>query len=549
MKQIFTSILVVILVVSIASLGIGCKEAEEVAEEAEEAAEEVAEEVAEEAEEVAEEAGGQPVEELIIGVQGDISGLDVQASRGIPGQSMLQLSYDGLVELSQGGEIMPALAEDWDISDDGLEYTFYLKKGVKFHNGREFVADDVKFSFERYVMPDVGFPFVDDFSIIKDIEVIDDYTVKCILKEVYNPFLAGIATGQRGIVAKEGYSDDEVPKFIEPIGTGPYKFVDWDPDNNYKIEAFEDYWGGTPTVKNITFQIIPDETVRVTALKTGDVDIILSPPMDDLVAELENPSSEDFVLDVIPGSESLVWGIAMDTTKPPFDDVRVRQALYHTIVPEDIIATVYKGIGEVTNDLYPEGHIWKNDIERPEHDIEKAKELLEEAGYGEGFDVLMFASETHALNKISEVIQAQLAEIGINAEIDVLEWSAWPQAGRDWNPHHLALMGTNTYTDPDKRYHLIFHSEGMSNWFAGWWNNEEADALLDEAKTIQDVEERKELYRQFLEILRDDAGFIWTHVVPLTYGYRSELEGVSFNFKGDFNYGITGGIPFVTKSE
>jgi peptide/nickel transport system substrate-binding protein len=489
------------------------------------------------------------IEELVIGVQGDISNQDVQVSRGTVGQAMHQLSYNGLCELDKDGNIIPGLAERWEISDDGLEYIFYLRKGVRFHNGREFKAGDVEFTFKRYAMPEVGFPFQADFNIMKKFDIIDDYTIKLTLDRPYAPLLAGVVSGQRGIVAKEGYTNEKVPKFVKQIGTGPYKVVGWDPDNYYKLEAFEDYWAGAPKVKKITFKIVPDETVRITALKTGDVDMILAPPSLDLIMAQRQQAS-DYKLEIIPKSEFLVWGLAMDQSEPPFNDVRVRQAFYHAIDPQAIIDTVYKGVGaEITNDFYPKGTPWDIGIERPRYDPGKAKALLEEAGYGNGLEVLMFAAVTHALDKQSEVIQAQLAKVGVTAKIEVIEWTAWLQAGRDWNPYNCAIHGTNLWVDPAKIFSHVFSSKGRANWWTGWYNTPETDQWLRKAEIVTDMTERKELYRMVLEKIRDDAGFIWTHIVSNSYGYRSELQGIRFNFRGDFIYENNKGLGWITKTK
>lgn len=545
-----------VVLVSVSMVGVfsfaGCKGAleeavteavEEVAEEIEEAVEEVVEEEAP-AEEAPEEAEA-IIDEIVVGMHGDNLTLDIQVEAGAVGMYMKQLLYNGLVGLSQDLDIVPSLAESWDISDNGLDYTFYLKKGVMFHNGREMVADDVKFSIERMADPELGSPWIGDVAVITNIEIIDDYTVKLSLGESFAPFLYNIASGWRPIVAKESYNEDNT--IDNPIGTGPYKFVEWIPDDKFVIEVFEDYWAGASTVKKITFKIIPDETVRLTALKTGDVDFITNVPSDDLATEMENPSSEDFILTIVPGSVSINSAFVMNTTKEPFDNVKVRQAMVYAIDAEEILNMVYKGIGEVAVGPYPEGSVWYAQYDVPDVDLEKAKELLEEAGYPDGFDFILNSTNTIAsFDKVATVIQAQLAKVGVNAIIELDEFAAYAerQGSMDFDAQ---VMGGGLFIDPELWYGLLLHTDSAYPMWYGMWTNTEVDGLLDQARVSSDLAERQELYANVNDIVWRDVPIIWFHIYPTTIGYSTELKGVEINGRGDFVFDNNKGLPYITK--
>jgi len=548
MKRVIVILLVIALSVSLLVLGISCKEeaVEEAVEEVEEAAEEAVEEVEEAAEEAVEEETAEideVVEKLIVGTTANITSLDLQNARGDVGLAMQQLSYNGLVEYDKDGLVVPSIAEDWDISDDGLEYTFYIRKGIKFHNGRELTAEDVRWSYERYMMPEVGFPFGARFAPIQNMEVVDDYTIIITIDEPYGAFLAGLGSGLRGIVAKEAYTEDDVPEFKgEPIGTGPYKFVDWDPDNYYEIEAFEDYWAGEPDVKSIVFQVIPDTTTRVTALKTGSADLILMPSFTDIVAYNENPE-EGYTLTTVPGTQSAVLQLAMDWTKPPFDDQRVRKAFQLAINPEDINKILFEELGTVATGLFPEGTYWYTDIEKPEQDFEEAKRLLAEAGYPDGLEVRVFAAEYAQVDKVSEILQAQLDNIGVVFNIEVLDFSSYLQAPRDWD-YDCGINATRLWIDPDFIYRHVLSPDGPAHWWSGYAGTEETQELLVEAKRATDDDERKAIYKEVDQLFQDE-GFIWLVSLPQSYGYRDGLE-IDINVRGDWIYDNNHGLGWLS---
>jgi len=484
------------------------------------------------------------IEEIVIGTPEDQITLDQQAEGGATGWAMKQLLYNGLVDLTKDLKIVPSLAEKWEVSEDGKEYTFYLRRGVMFHNGREMKAEDVKFSFERALKPETACQWLDNVSIIKDMKIIDEYTIKMTLEKPYAPFLYGIASGQRPIVAKESYNDDNT--ILTPIGTGPYKFVKWEPDNYFILEAFEGYWAGTPTVKKITFKVISDETVRLTALKTGEADIILSPPENILIKEISNPSSEDYRLSINEGSLQWAYAFGMNQEFEPFKDIRVRKAILYAIDPNAIIETVFHGQAAVATELWPRGNVWYMDIDRPKPDIAKARELLEEAGYSNGFEFNISTTNVLKLDKIAEIIQSQLTKIGLNAKLEIDEFATFidRETNMDFDAHMLA---NNLFLDPEIIWSIVLKTGGAFNQWYMNYNNTEIDALLDKAAISNDFNYRKKLYEQVTSLIWEDVPIVWLVNTPFSYGYRTYLKGVEFNGRNDFIFDNNKGIPFLTK--
>ncbi len=491
---------------------------------------------------------GNPIENLIVGVTDDMVILDQMSETGATGLMMKQFLYNGLVEKDADGNIIPGLAEKWTVSEDGKEYTFNLRKGVKFHNDRELKAEDVKFSIERIKDPNVASIFVGNFSHVTNIEIVDDYTVKFVLDASYAPFLSGIATGNIPIVAKESYDADN--KLVTPIGTGPYKYVEWIADDHFTLAAFDGYWAGKPTVNQITFKVIPDGTVRLTALKTGEADIIIDPPAQELTAEMQAPSSTDFKLDIVQGSVKLSEAFTMNIKNKPFDQLKVRQAVSMLLDPQEIVTTVFKGVGTVCSGLYGEGNPWFVDVPRPAVDVDGAKALLEEAGLADGFEFDLSTTNVWDFDKVAEVVQAQLAKAGIKANITVDEFAAYAdkQAKGEFDAQ-LVASDYGVFPDPEQWYSLLLKTGNPYPAWYGNYSNPEIDKLLDEAVTATDLTKRQDLYKQVAQIVWQDLPLVWLQQVPMGVGYRTDLVGIenAFAKRVDLIFDTNKGIGWLTR--
>jgi len=442
--------------------------------------------------------------------------------------------YNNLVQFEYGGtKVVPGLAESWTVSEDGLTYTFKLRAGAKWHSSNDFKptrdanADDVLFSFNRQWKEDHPFHKVsggayDYFKdmgmpeLLKSIEKVDDLTVRFTLNKVEAPFLANLAMPFAAIMSAE-YGDallkKKTPERIDqaPIGTGPFQFVAYQKDAVIRYKAFEPYWGGKAAIDNLVFAITPDPAVRFAKLKAGECHVVPYPNPADIPAMKQDASV------TVMEQEGLNIGyLAFNTTKKPFDDVRVRRAINMAIDKNAIVQAVYQGAGVAAkNPIPPTMWSYNNAIEDYPYDAAKAKALLTEAGVPEGFETDLWAMPVQRpynpnARRMAEMMQADLAKVGIKARIVQYEWGEYRkrlQAGE----HLAGMLGwTGDNGDPDNFLHTLLGCEaarpGGSN-IAKWCNQEYDDLVLQAKRTI-DIGARTKLYEQAQVIFKEQAPWL-----------------------------------------
>ena len=441
--------------------------------------------------------------------------------------------FNKLVEFIPGTtELQPALAESWDVSDDGKVYTFHLRKGVKFHArggftpSREFTADDVIATFNRMWKKDDAYHAVsggayDYFNdmgmpdLLSAIEKVDDNTVKMTLSKPESPFIANLAMDFAAIHSKE-YMDAMLkagtPEKVdqEPIGTGPFIWANYRKDDRIIYNANVNYFRGKQPIDRLVFSITPDQATREARLEAGECDVIPYPNPANVEKLKSNPN-----LQVLEQEGLNVGYLAMNVQKPPFDNVKVRQAINMAIDKEAILAAVYQGAGKAAKNPIPPT-IWSYDdsIEAYPYDVEKAKAMLAEAGVSNLQTDLWYMPVQRPYNpdakRMAELMQADLAKVGITAELKTFEWGEYRkrlQAGE----HMMGMLGwTGDNGDPDNFMGVLLSCgsarEGGQN--VAKWCNEEFTKLLDEAKQISDVEKRTELYKQAQAIFHEEAPWV-----------------------------------------
>ena len=438
--------------------------------------------------------------------------------------------YNQLVEFARGTTtLVPALAESWDISDDKTVYTFHLRQGVKVHGNaaftptRDFNADDVMFSFERQwkaenpynkvsggaydYFNDMGMP-----DLMKAIEKVDDYTVKFTLNHPESPFLANLGMDFASILSAE-YADAMLkagtPEQVDqaPIGTGAFTFVQYEKDATIRFKAFPEYWGGKAAIDDLVFAITPDASTRYAKLKAGECQVMVAPGPADLEA-----MGKDADINLMNQPGLNVGYLAFNVLKKPFDDKRVRQAMNMAIDKKSIIDAVYLGAGVAAiNPMPPTIWGYNNNVKDYEYNPEKAKALLTEAGYGDGFESDLWAMPVQRpynpnAQRIGELIQADLAKLNIKTTIVSFEWGEYrkrAQAGE----HMMAQLGwTGDNGDPDNFLFLLgcdAAREGGQN--IAKWCNQEFDDLLKQARQLSDVGERTKIYEKMQEIAKEEA--------------------------------------------
>ncbi len=438
--------------------------------------------------------------------------------------------YNKLVEFKPGStEIAPGLAESWEVSPDGTVYTFHLRKGVKFHAGknftptRDFDADDVLFSIDRqwkadnpfhnisggtyYYFVDMGFP-----ALLKSVEKTDDYTVRFTLATPEAPFLADLAMDFATILSAE-YADTLLkagkPDLLdqEPVGTGPFQFVQYQKDSLIRYKKFPDYWGPKAKLDALVFAITKDASVRLAKLEAGECQIAAYPSPADLAQIKADPKLQ---LLELPGLN--IGFLAFNAQKKPFDDKRVRIALSMAIDKQAILDAVYQGAGEPAKTLLPPT-IWAYDGDLPDypHDVAAAKKLLAEAGLAGGFTTDLWAMPVQRpynpdARRIAELIQADLAKLDVKVNIVSYEWGEYLKRVNQ-GEHMMAEVGwTGDNGDPDNFLTELLSCAaarpGGSN--PAKWCNHDFDALIGKAVTLTDQAARTTLYRQAQGILHDE---------------------------------------------
>ncbi|WP_164668144.1 ABC transporter substrate-binding protein [Virgibacillus doumboii] len=436
--------------------------------------------------------------------------------------------YDTLVRYKQDStEVRPALATEWSTSDDGKVWTFKLRDDVKFHDGTDFTAEDVVFNFERWATSGefiyYGYMFgatEDDLGgIIESVEATGDYEVKFTLSEPNAPFLQTLAMPPFGIASPEAVEKHGENYFKNPVGTGPFVFEEWVPDDQITVTKNEDYFGEVAKVDKVIFRTIPDNGARFLELQAGSIDLMTGlNPQDIQIAE------DDKNLQIIRRPSMNVSYMAMNTSKEgPMSEKLVRQAINLAIDKEELLK-LYEGIGKpAKNPIPPSLWGYNDEIEDYGYDVEEAKALLAEAGYADGFDVTLhtMANPRPYMPQpkvTAQAIKNMLKDVNINVEIVVSDWDTHLTATEN-GEHDMAFLGwTGDNGDPDNFLYVLLDKDNAKVGSAGniaFYKNDEVHDLLKQAQTEMDQEVRTELYMQAQEIIHEDAPwFPIAHTTP-----------------------------------
>ncbi len=457
-----------------------------------------------------------PPNVLIVGQIAEPKSLDPSVDTAVNDFRILMNMYDGLVRYKDGTlEPEPALAESWDISDDGLTYTFHLREGVKFHDGTPFNAEAVKFTFDRMLdesHPFHGtgpFPLAFFFSAIESTTAVDAQTVEFKLNAPYAPFLSNLAYPAGLIVsptAVEKYGEDFGRN---PSGTGPFKFENWDSNTSVVITRNEDYWDGAPPLEAVVYRPITDANTRVAEMLSGGIDLMVEVPPDNL-----SQFRDDDQFKVYEQAGPHLWFLILNTKEGPFADKRVRQAVNYAIDKKTLVENVLQGTAEVAAGPTPPAFAWAYDeaLEPYPYDPEKAKALLKEAG-AEGAKLTFYVTDggSGMLDPVAmgTAIQADLAKVGLDVKIETYEWNTFlgevnPGLEGKADMAEMAWM-TN---DPDTLPYLALRTDAFPDkggFNSGYYSNPEVDALLEKARTATDQAERATLYKEMQTIVQDDA--------------------------------------------
>ncbi|MFN2226934.1 MAG: ABC transporter substrate-binding protein [Anaerolineae bacterium] len=449
----------------------------------------------------------------------DLSGLDPQSEMSLAMYGVARNIYSTLVRLGYEGDldIHPDLAETWDISDDGKIYTFHLRQGVKFHTGQEVTADDVKFTFERLYDPEMASPasmfgaFIvgvqdkleGNATEVPGIKVVDKYTVEFTLSQPYGAFLAELVTPSLGILCQEEVEKWGADYLVHPSGTGPFMLNEWVRGEKLVLEANPDYYEGAPALDTVEIIIIEDEATGILKFENGELDVY-GVPSADLDRLMADPKWKDQIISV-PALDTYYF--QLNNFSPPLDDVRVRKAIAHAIDRQAILDTIIK-TGELAYTVLPPGMPCYNpDIAHYDYDPDTARDLLKEAGYEDGFTMKVLQ---RSQSDVVDAIVAQLAEVGITLEQEMVERSAFWDIVYKGQTDSYYLSWWADFGDPHNFFYYIWRSEPETEESKNMYVNAEVDELIDQAAVTTDPDERCQLYHQIEQIgIEQDAQRVW----------------------------------------
>jgi peptide/nickel transport system substrate-binding protein len=479
-----------------------------------------------------------PADVLVVGQVAEPKSLDPQAVTATNDFRILVNVYDGLVRFRSGTlQIEPALASSWDISDDGLTYTFHLRRDVSFHDGTPFNAQAVKFNFDRMLdedhpYHDTGpFPLAFFFSAIRETEAVDAHTVRFHLHEPYAPLLSNLAylTGlmvSPAAVKRYGHAFGR-----HPVGTGAFRFVDWQSQREVRLQRNPDYWDGPARSAEILFRPLSDLNARATELFAGGIDVMLEVPPDLVPVFRDDPG---FAVHEEIGAH--LWFLILNMREGPFRDRRMRRAVNYAIDKDGLIQGVLQGTATPAAGPIPKAFRWAyNEAVKPyPYDPQRARELIAAAGY-QGAHLVFYVAESGSgmLSPVAmgTAIQADLAQVGLEAEIRTFEWNTYlARVNRGLDARaDMAEMAWMT-NDPDTLPYLTLRTQAQpqqGGFNSGYYSSPGVDALLEAARRTTDRDERARLYRRVQAIVHDDAPWVFVASGKQIAATRAAVHGFS----------------------
>jgi len=503
---------------------------------------------------------------LVVCTEASPEGFDIaQYTTATTADASAETIFDRLVSFTPGTtELRPGLAESWEISADGLQYTFHLRKGVKFHTTdyfkptREFNADDVLWSFNRQLDPKnpwhdkaaMGFPYFESMglnTLIKSIDKVDEHTVRFTLNHPESPFLSDLAMSFASIYSAE-YGDqllaagktDQLNS--KPIGTGPFIFSRYSKDSQVRYVANPDYFRGKPPSDQLIFAISPDSSVRLQRLKANECQIALYPQPDDLASIKADPTLKLQEIDAL-----MIGYVALNVKHGPLADVRVRQAINMAIDRDAYVDAMFgKGLASPAVNPYPPTVLGYDHAIKPwPYDPEKAKALLKEAGVPDGQELNIYASSgagpilpNPSLG--TQVLQADLAKVGIKANIRLLEWGELVQRAKTGEPDILFFGWAGDNGDPDNFLTPNLSCDAVpAGNNPSFWCNKEFDDLINKARAVSDSAERVKLYEQAQVVFHEQAPWAPLVYPKLFNAARANVTGFTLNPLTTNNFSTT----------
>ena len=463
---------------------------------------------------------GEPVKggEITVGIAQDLDdSLDPHQTVAAGTREVLFNIFEGLVKPNSDGEMIPAVAEKYTLSEDGTTYTFTLREGVKFHNGQTVTAEDVVYSINRCAAVPEGQekPLVAAFSAVKSVEALDEKTVAVTIAQRDLEFISYMTAA---IIPADYENQDTAP-----VGTGPFKFVSRTPQQDFVMERFEDYWGAPVWLDKVTYKICENADALVMNLNGGSIDLCAH-----LTSAQASQLNQNF--QVLEGTMNLVQDIYLNNQAKPFDNQLVRQALCYAIDRQGIMDMVADGHGTaVGSSIYPAfaKYFLPELVDKYPHDVAKAKELLAQAGYPDGFDMTISVPNNYQPHMdTAEVVAEQLREAGINVTIQPVEWSTWLDTIYNGRQFQATVVGVDAANMTARAMLERFTSDYGKNFIN--YNNPAYDALFQQAINAQDEATQTDLYKQMEAMLADTAANVYIQDLCDLVAMRQDLGGLKF---------------------
>lgn len=475
---------------------------------------------------------------LVYALNTDVQSLDPQIQNDTTSEQVVKMLYNTLLKFEDDGTVVGDLAESWSVSEDKLTWTFNLKQGVKFHNGKELTSADVKATFDRALNAEAGgLRTTEIIKMFTAVEAPDPYTVTITTDGPYGPMESLMCNMSLGIMDAdyiEQYGLDLGTSVEGENGTGPFKVVSWERDQEIVVERFDDYFGTPAKLKTVVYTVIPEAASRVIALETGEVDVIDKPTNEDL--ERLEADTENFTVLRKPTISQRLFRFGCND--PIISNTKVRQAIVYAIDRQAIIDALFTGSAYPSTAPLAPVTFGYSDLGEIEQDLELAKSLLAEAGYPDGFDTKIVTTERYQNGiELAEIISQQLAEIGINAKIEVWEWSAlsasWNGITADEFDQPIFIMGAGpSMRDADGGLRGLYTTSetGLNDRNYGFYSNAEVDALIEQGMQETDQQKRVEIYKEAMEILyREDPVAFWLFDMYGLAITSSKVEGVTLS--------------------
>ena len=455
----------------------------------------------------------------------DVTSLDPHQGKETPAVQVNTQIFDTLVTVDpETNEVVPQIAESWEQTDDQT-YVFKIREGIKFHDGSDLTAEDVKFSLDR-ARNSAAVSYIVNF--IEEVTVDDDHTVTVKTTAPYAPTLRNLAIPFAAIVPKAVVEADENAFIQNPVGSGPYKFVEWNHGDHVTLKAFDDYYAGKPETENLIMKVIPETSQRTIALETGEVDLAY----DLAVNDIPKVNSDD-KLTVYEIPSLTCWYVSMNMNKKPFDNPKVREAMSMAIDRQTIIDTINAGSGQTADAIIAPAVFGYYSTGVNEYNPTKAKELLAEAGYPNGFSTTLWVNDNQSRIEMCQAMQAMLLEVGVQCNLEVLEFGSFISRTTAGD-HDLAYFGWTTSSgDADYSYYSLEHSTqqgaaGNRSFLA----DPDVDKLIEEARSNTNEEERKELYKELAIKLDEINNNIPVYYSSINVGANKKVEGFVMDANG-----------------